>query len=44
MSNVELLAYVRAEIQRMEAPPARRARFVRSQLERTEQLLRFTGC
>jgi len=43
VNNSELLAYVRAEIQRMEALPGPCARFVRSQLERTEQLLRFTG-
>ena len=43
MSNTELLAYVRAEIRRMEALPGPCARFVRTQLDRTEQLLRFTG-
>ena len=43
VSNSELLTYVQAEIQRMEALPGPCARFVRSQLERTEQLLRLTG-
>ena len=43
MNNAEPLAYVRAEIERMEALAGPCARFVRTQLERTEQLLRFTG-
>jgi hypothetical protein len=43
VNNTELLAYIEAEIQRMEALPGPCARFVRSQLERTAQLLRFTG-
>ena len=43
MNNAELLAYVRAEIQRLRALDGPCARFVRSQLESIEQLLRFTG-
>ena len=43
MSNTELLAFLQAEIQRLRALEGPCARFVRSQLERTEQLLRFTG-
>ena len=42
MNHTELLAYVRAEIQRMEALAGPCARFVAAQLRRTEQLLRFT--
>jgi hypothetical protein len=43
MNNSELLAFVQAEIQRMEALDGPCARFVRSQLERTAQLLRLTA-
>jgi hypothetical protein len=42
VSNSELLAYVEAEIQRMEALAGPCARFVAAQLRRTAQLLRFT--
>jgi hypothetical protein len=43
VNHAELLAFVQAEIRRMEALDGPCARFVRSQLERTAQLLRFTG-
>jgi hypothetical protein len=43
VNNTELLAYVRAEIQRLRALEGPCARFVATQLERTEQLLGFTG-
>jgi hypothetical protein len=41
--NTSLLYYVEAEIQRLRALEGPCARFVASQLERTAQLLRFTG-
>ena len=44
MSNVELLAYVRAEIQHMEAlPPTMHGSSARSS-SATEQLLQIHGC
>jgi hypothetical protein len=41
--NTSLLSYVEAEIQRLRALGGPCARFVADQLERTAQLLRFTG-
>ena len=43
MSNSSLLTYIRSEIQRLRALDDPHAAFLRSQLERIEQLLRFTG-
>jgi hypothetical protein len=42
VNHAELLAYVEAEIRRMEALDGPCARFVAAQLRRTAQLLRFT--
>jgi hypothetical protein len=41
--NIELIAYVEAEIQRLRALEGPCARFVANQLERTHQLLIFTA-
>ena len=43
MNNAALLAFVRSEIQRLRALEDPCARFLGSQLERVEQLLRLTG-
>jgi hypothetical protein len=41
--NTSLLYYVEVEIQRLRALGTSQAKFVADQLERTHQLLRFTG-